>query len=218
VATSRGVFSAGYVINAAGLYADKVARDFGFSENYRILPFKGLYLYQREGAAPLRTNIYPVPDLAAPFLGVHLTVAVDGGVKLGPTATPAFWREHYGGLGNFRLQEMGEVVLREALFFVRNDFSFRRLALREIMKYSRRRMVRAAGELAAGLELDHFPKWGRPGIRAQLVDIKRKKLVMDFCYEADEKSFHVLNAVSPAFTCALPFTEHVFDEIERTVG
>ena len=113
---------------------------------------------------------------------------------------------------------MGEVVLREALFFIRNDFSFRRLALREIMKYSRRRMVRAAGELAAGLEVDHFPKWGRPGIRAQLVDIKRKKLVMDFCFEADEKSFHVLNAVSPAFTCALPFTEHVFDEIEGTVG
>ena len=217
VATSRGVFSAGYVINAAGLYADKVARDFGFSQDYRILPFKGLYLHQREGAPPLRTNIYPVPDLAAPFLGVHLTVAVDGRVKLGPTATPAFWREHYGGLGNFRLQEMGEVVLREALFFIRNDFSFRRLALREIMKYSRRRMVRAAGELAAGLEVDHFPKWGRPGIRAQLVDIKRKKLVMDFCFEADEKSFHVLNAVSPAFTCALPFTEHVFDEIEKTI-
>ena len=215
VKTTRGMYSAGYIINAAGLYADKVARDFGFSADYRILPFKGLYLYQRQDAAPLRTNVYPVPDLQAPFLGVHLTVTVDGRVKLGPTATPAFWREHYTGLDNFRPGEMSEVVFREALFFVRNDFSFRRLAFREIMKYSRRRMVRAAGELAAGLELKHFPKWGQPGIRAQLVDIKRKKLVMDFCHEADERSFHVLNAVSPAFTCAQPFTEHVFDEIER---
>ena len=128
VKTSRGVFSAGYVINAAGLYADKVARDFGFSEDYRILPFKGLYLYQRQDAAPLRTNIYPVPDLQAPFLGVHLTVTVDGRVKLGPTATPAFWREHYTGFDNFRPGEMSEVVFREALFFIRNDFSFRRLA------------------------------------------------------------------------------------------
>ena len=217
--TTRGMYSAGYVINAAGLYADKVARDFGFSANYRILPFKGLYLYQQhQRDLRPRTNIYPVPDLTAPFLGVHLTVTVDGRVKLGPTATPAFWREHYCGFDNFRAGEMGEVVFREALFFLRNDFSFRRLAFREIMKYSRRRMVRAAGELAAGLELKHFPKWGQPGIRAQLVDIKRKKLVMDFCHEADERSFHVLNAVSPAFTCAQPFTEHVFDEIERTAA
>lgn len=218
IRTSRGLFSAGYVINAAGVYADTIARDFDFAEDYRILPFKGLYLYQNADAPPVRTAIYPVPDLEHPFLGVHLTVTVGGRVKLGPTATPAFWKEHYRGVANFRLGEMSEVVSREALFFLRNDFAFRRLAVRELQKYSRSHMVRAAGELAEGLKLDHFSQWGRPGIRAQLVDIKQNKLVMDFCYEADDNSFHVLNSVSPAFTCALPFTEHIFDQIEVFAG
>jgi L-2-hydroxyglutarate oxidase len=218
IRTSRGSFSAGYVINAAGVYADTIARDFGFAVDYRILPFKGLYLYQNADAPPVRTAIYPVPDLEQPFLGVHLTVTVGGRVKLGPTATPAFWKEHYRGVANFRLAEMSEVVSREALFFLRNDFSFRRLAVRELQKYSRSHMVRAAGELAEGLKLDHFSQWGRPGIRAQLVDIRQNKLVMDFCYEADENSFHVLNSVSPAFTCALPFTEYIFDQIENSTG
>ena len=130
------MFSAGYVINAAGLYADKVARDFGFSQEYRILPFKGLYLYQREGAAPLCTNIYPVPDLAAPFLGVHLTVGVDGRVTLGSTATPAF----------------GENTM--------------------------------AAWATSGCK-----RWGK------------------WCFAK-----HCFSA----FTCALPFCEYVFDEIEKT--
>ena len=218
IRTSRGSFSAGYVINAAGVYADAIARDFGFAKDYRILPFKGLYLYQDADAPPVRTAIYPEPNLEQPFLGVHLTVTVGGRVKLGPTATPAFWKEHYRGMANFRLAEMSEVVSREALFFLRDDFSFRRLAIRELQKYSRSHMVKTAGELAEGLKLEHFSQWGRPGIRAQLVNITKNKLVMDFCYEADENSFHVLNSVSPAFTCALPFTEHIFDQIEISAG
>jgi len=77
VSTSRGTISAGYIINAAGLYADRVALDFGFSQDYRILPFKGLYLYANEPTHPVRTNFYPVPDLANPFLGVHYTLTAD---------------------------------------------------------------------------------------------------------------------------------------------
>src|SRR5205814_4283044 len=88
VMTRAGDFEAGYVINAAGLYADRVARDFGFSERYRIVPFKGIYLYSEEPAGALRTNVYPVPDLGNPFLGVHFTLLVDGRAKIGPTAIP----------------------------------------------------------------------------------------------------------------------------------
>jgi L-2-hydroxyglutarate oxidase len=98
VVTSRGRIAAGYVINAAGLYADEIARGFGFGERYRILPFKGLYLFANSGAYTLRTNIYPVPNLKTPFLGVHFTVTVDGRVTIGPTAVPAFWREQYKGV------------------------------------------------------------------------------------------------------------------------
>ena len=90
ISTTQGDIDSGYVINAAGLYADRVARDFGFAENYRILPFKGLYLYANDTSAPLRTNIYPVPDLRNPFLGVHFTVTASGAVKIGPTAIQPF--------------------------------------------------------------------------------------------------------------------------------
>ena len=101
VKTGHSNISAGYVINAAGLYADKIAHEFGFAQHYRILPFKGLYLYADDKLAPLRTNIYPVPDLRNPFLGVHHTITLEGHTKIGPTAIPCFWREHYQGFQNF---------------------------------------------------------------------------------------------------------------------
>lgn len=214
VQTSDGPIAPGYVINAAGLHADRVARDFGFAEHYRILPFKGVYLYG-DGALRLRRHVYPVPALANPFLGVHFTVTVDGRTKIGPTAIPAFWREHYGGLSRFRLGEFLEVVWREAGLFLRNDFGFRTLARDEVRKYGRRHLVRLAAELVPGARVRDFRRWGRPGIRAQLLDTRTRRMVMDFCHEGDDRSFHVLNAVSPGFTCALPFAEYLCDEIER---
>ncbi len=214
VHTTAGPVSAGYVINAAGLYADQVARDCGFSRDYRILPFKGVYLYGTDGLQPLRTNVYPVPDLANPFLGVHFTVTVDGQVKIGPSAIPAFWREQYRGVGNFHAAECLDIVRREAQLFLRNDFGFRGLALRELRKYSRRHLVALASELVADVKPEHYRRWGQPGIRAQLINTKERELEMDFRFEGDERSFHVLNAVSPAFTCALPFSRYVVDHVK----
>ena len=215
ILTSRGPIAAGFVINAAGLYADKIARDFGFSEDYRILPFKGLYLYSDEPPGALRTNIYPVPDVEKPFLGVHFTVTVDGKIKIGPTAVPAFWREHYRGLGNFSFTELFEVVGRELGMLLHNDFGFRSLAINELRKSSKAEMAKLASELVTGVTPEHYRTWGPPGIRAQLVNITKRKLEMDFRFEGDCRSLHVLNAVSPAFTCALPFAEYLFDCIQR---
>jgi len=213
VHTSAGPMQPGYVINAAGLYADRVARDFGFSREFSILPFKGVYLYGDQAVERLRTNVYPVPDLANPFLGVHFTVTVDGHVKIGPSAMPAFWREQYEGLGNFRAGECLDIVRRETALFLRNDFGFRGLALRELKKYSRRHLVALASELVHDVRLDRYRHWGQPGIRAQLVNLRERTLEMDFRFEGDGRSFHVLNAVSPAFTCALPFSRYVVDRV-----
>jgi L-2-hydroxyglutarate oxidase LhgO len=214
VRTTQGNMSAGYVINAAGLHADRIAQDYGFSDHYRILPFKGLYLYANERAGPLRTNIYPVPDLRNPFLGVHHTVTLDGHTKIGPTAIPCFWREHYNGLGNFRLREFLEVIGRETELLIRNDFGFRKLAWDEMQKIYRPRIVALAAELVSGVRTEYYTKWGVPGIRAQLLDTQTRKLEMDFKMEGDDRSFHVLNAVSPAFTCAMSFTDYAFEQIE----
>jgi len=128
VKTLVGDFEAGYVVNAAGLYADRVARDFGFSDDYRILPFKGIYLYSEEPAGAIRTNIYPVPDLRNPFLGVHFTLLVDGRAKIVPTAIPAFWREQYKGLTNFKFDEFAEIIFRDLGLLFFSGFDFKRLA------------------------------------------------------------------------------------------
>lgn len=215
VITSKGRVAAGYVINAAGLYADKIAQAFGFSRDYRILPFKGLYLYSNNPPGAIRTNIYPVPNLNNPFLGVHYTIAVDGKIKIGPTAIPAFWRENYQGFGNFRIDEFADVVKREFGLLWRNDFGFRALAVEELRKHSRSRMAELAGALVTGVRAGDFNKWGPPGIRAQLFNTRERKLEMDFRYEGDHRSFHVLNAVSPAFTCSMPFAEFLFERIEQ---
>lgn len=217
IKTTQGNMTAGYVINAAGLYADKIARQYGFGEDYSILPFKGLYL-EASPDESLKCNIYPVPGINNPFLGVHFTVTADGRVTIGPTAVPAFWREQYQGLTNFSLDELIQIISMEVKLFSANNFGFRQLAYEELKKHSKSRLLSFAGELVTGIKEGSFKTWGRPGIRAQLVNLKTKKLEMDFCYEGDDKSFHVLNAVSPAFTCSFPFSRLIADEIGRAVA
>jgi len=217
VKTTQGTYEVGYVVNAAGLYADRIARQFGFSEQYRILPFKGLYLYSNEPPGSIRTNIYPVPDLKNPFLGVHFTVAASGKAKIGPTAIPGFWREHYGGMANFRWGEFLEVTRRGMGLLVRSNFDFKALAFGELTKYSKAKMVALAGQLAEDVKPQQYLHWGKPGIRAQLLDLKKRKLEMDFVLEGDRYSMHILNAVSPAFTCSIPFSEYVCQRIRDEV-
>ncbi len=215
VSTTRGTIEAAHVINCGGLQADQIARGFGFSRHHTILPFKGLYLYSTEAPGALTRHIYPVPDLAYPFLGVHYTVTVDGHVKIGPTAIPAFWREQYSLFERFSLTECLDILRREAGLFLRAGFDFRGLALQEVRKFSPAFLVAQAARLIAGVEREQYRHWGRPGIRAQLLDTRSRTLVMDFLIEGDAASTHVLNAVSPAWTCSLPFAEHV---VERALA
>jgi L-2-hydroxyglutarate oxidase LhgO len=215
LSTRAGDFQAGCVINAAGLYADRVARDFGFSEDYRIVPFKGIYLYSQEPPGALRANVYPVPDLRNPFLGVHFTVTATGNCKIGPTAIPAFWREQYKGLENFKLDEFAEILFRDLGLLLFAGFDFKRIAAQETLKYFRRRLVSLASRLLEGVKAEDYRHWGKPGIRAQLMNIKTRKLELDFVIQGDAKSLHVLNAVSPAWTCAIPFAGYVCDQVQK---
>ncbi len=213
IQTTQGVFEFGYLINASGLYADKIAKIFGFSKKYRILPFKGLYLYSDPSGPKLTRHIYPVPNLKNPFLGVHHTVTVDGRSKIGPTAIPAFWREQYQGFSRFNASEFLQILGDEADLFVNAKFGFRKLAFEEMRKYFKGNLVNEAKALATEVHLADYKSWGKPGIRAQLFDVKEKTLVMDFCFEGDARSFHILNAISPAFTCGRPFAEFLLNKI-----
>jgi len=218
IQTSNGVYEAGYLVNAAGLYADVIAQEFGFSSRYRILPFKGLYLYSDEPVGSFRTNIYPVPDLKQPFLGVHVTVNVEGQSKIGPTAIPAFWREQYQGIDNLNLVELMDLLRRQMGLFISSNFDFTRLAFQELRKYSRSHLIHLASTLAKNIEVKDYTRWGRPGIRAQLIDVKQGRLEMDFVIEGDRESMHVLNAVSPGFTCAMPFSNYVCEKIVQALS
>ncbi|MDR1671855.1 MAG: L-2-hydroxyglutarate oxidase [Bacteroidales bacterium] len=211
VKTARYTITAGKIINAGGLYADKIAKDFGYSKNYTIIPFKGIYLKYKGTDKPIQTNIYPVPNLKNPFLGVHYTITVDNIIKIGPTSIPAFWRENYKGMSHFRFGELCGILCREAQLFLHNSFGFRDLAFEEIKKYNRNYFTGLATKMVKTIDKTGFKEWSKPGIRAQLLDVRTRELVMDFVVEGDRDSVHVLNAVSPAFTGSMPFAEWVVD-------
>jgi L-2-hydroxyglutarate oxidase LhgO len=215
VLTTAGRVGAAHLVNAAGVHADRVARQHGFSRDHAILPFRGAYLLGDEAPGWLRTHVYPVPDMRYPFLGVHFTLTVDGRVKIGPTAAPAAWREQYGGFDGFDARDLVEVVPRQISLALRAGFDFRALAIEELRKRSRAHVVGRAALLVDGMDAKRWRSWGRPGIRAQLVHLPTRRLENDFVLEGDATSTHVLNAVSPAFTCCLPFARHVADDIER---
>ncbi|OGX24363.1 MAG: FAD-dependent oxidoreductase [Omnitrophica WOR_2 bacterium RIFCSPHIGHO2_01_FULL_48_9] len=209
IRTTHGEVEADYVINCAGLYADQVAQDFGFGKKYTMIPFKGLYLKYTKNKTDVKTNIYPVPNLKNPFLGVHFTKTVGGDIKIGPTAIPALWRENYQGLDNFKINELFKIAYFESKLFFLNSFSFRNLAFEEMQKYKKDYFVKLAANMVQSIDPKGFTEFTKPGIRAQLLNKETLELVQDFVVEGDKQSLHVLNAVSPAFTCAFPFSEHI---------
>lgn len=212
IKTNKRIITAKKIINCAGLYADKIARDFGYSKNYIIIPFKGVYLKYNYSDKPIKTNIYPVPNLNNPFLGVHFTVTVDGTIKIGPTAIPAFWRENYCGLKNFNLNEFLTILKHELLLLTSNSFDFRELTYNEMRKYNKNYLIKLASKMVKEIDRNKFNIWTKPGIRAQLLNIKTLELLQDYKIEGDENSLHILNAVSPAFTCSMPFSKWIVEK------
>ena len=204
----------GHTINAAGLYADRVAHWFGVGEDYRMLPFKGLYWYSSWPAGRLQRHVYPVPDPRNPFLGVHLTVTVDGRAKVGPTAIPSLWREDYGGLRGIRPAELAQIAGLYPRFLRSPHHDVPGLVRSEVPKYSRRYLVGQASALVPSVRPEDFRERGRVGVRAQLLHVPTGKLEMDFVVRPGERSTHVLNAVSPAWTSSLAMAEWIVARIE----
>ncbi|MCA9500311.1 MAG: hypothetical protein KC588_14065, partial [Nitrospira sp.] len=106
------------------------------------------------------------------------------------------------------------LTLRQMHLIGFSNFDFKKLAFQELRKYSRSYLVSLASVLLNGVQPGHYTSWGRPGIRAQLVNMKERSLQMDFVLEGDDKSMHILNAVSPGFTCSIPFSEYVCERIQ----
>jgi L-2-hydroxyglutarate oxidase LhgO len=213
VGTSTDLWHVGHVVNTAGLQADRVGRWFGMCDDYAMLPFKGLYWYGSWEPGRLQRHVYPVPDARNPFLGVHLTVTVDGRVKIGPTAIPALWREDYGGRAGFSRTDLAEIARLYPRFLRSPHHDVPGLIRAEVPKYSRRHLVAQARRLVPSVRAADFTERGRPGVRAQLLHLPTRRLEMDFVVRGDEHSTHLLNAVSPAWTSALAVAEHVVTEM-----
>ena len=195
------------LINAAGLYADKIAHKFNIALDYTMIPFKGLYK-EYLGNDKIKTQIYPVPNIKNPFLGVHFTIMADNKIKIGPTAIPAFFRENYS-FNRFKFDEFIEILTLTTKLFLKNSW-FRDLALYEMQYYLPNKLIKEAKKLVYKLDGDF--KNLTPGIRAQLLNKKNNRLIMDFMVEYQNNQIHILNAVSPAFTASFAFSKYIIKE------
>jgi L-2-hydroxyglutarate oxidase LhgO len=208
VHTPSGAIRARNVIACAGLYGDRVAAMTGGARDPAIVPFRGDYLVLPAAHAPLvRGNIYPVPDPALPFLGVHFTPRLDGSVWLGPNAVLAFAREGYT-FGTFSPRDLAQTLAypgfaRLALRYWRTGAAE---TFRDLVKAA---YVRALQRYVPALDArDCLP--GPAGVRAQALG-SDGRLVDDFVVEAGERVLHVRNAPSPAATASLAIAKNLAD-------
>lgn len=198
--TEAGPVRARYVVNCAGLYADRIAAMSGAQPEVQVLPFRGEYYELKPHARGLCRNlIYPVPDPSFPFLGVHFTRMVDGRVECGPSAVLAFAREGYG-LTDVHWKELFETLTYPG--FVRLAARhWKKGALELAQSMSTRVYLRALRHLIPEVTMDDLVP-AASGVRAQAVT-RRGDLVDDFLVTETDRMVHVLNAASPAATASL---------------
>ena len=200
----------GHLVNAAGAYADRLAHPMGVGKQFSIMPFKGLYFDLAHDLGNLMNgHIYPVPDLRLPFLGVHFTKSVTGKVTIGPNAIPALGRENYHRLEGIEPREASRILMGNLAQYLRNEQGFRALVHAEVKRLFKGPFVKAARELVPTVGASDMVRSAKVGIRAQLFDQSKQRLVMDFLVEQGPHSTHVLNAISPGFTCGPSFARHV---------
>ncbi len=210
VVTNNGNIRFDLFINAAGAYSDRIAHVFGEGRTYKILPFRGTYRkLAHEKSHLVKGNIYPVPDVRNPFLGVHFTRTADGTVYIGPTAIPAFGREHYEFFRGVD-KEFFQILVREGVLFFTNA-AFRKVAVSEPGKYFLRLFFEEIKDMIHDLKIEDILPSSKTGIRPQLVDWHKKELVMDFLIVKNNNTIHILNAISPAFTSSMAFAEYVMN-------
>ncbi|PGF13925.1 L-2-hydroxyglutarate oxidase [Natrinema sp. CBA1119] len=212
IETSNGTVTARYLVNAAGLYADRIAHQLGVGTEYQVVPFRGEY-YELvpEKRHFCETMVYPTPDPDLPFLGVHYTRRTDDKVIVGPNAVLAFGREAYRNT-QFDLGEFVDTLRYKGFQKLIADPQMLEVAWNELNKsYRKSEFVTASQRLIPGVREADFRR-SYAGIRAQVVS-DRGELVTDPVVERGPDSLHVLNLVSPGLTSSLPFGDFLTDRV-----
>jgi L-2-hydroxyglutarate oxidase len=214
VESTRGDFAANYIINCAGLHSDHIVRMAGQRPEVMIIPFRGEYYELAPGREGLVRNlIYPVPDPALPFLGVHFTRHVHGGVEAGPNAVLAFSREGYRHSDT----DTGDVLTMLTFpGFWRMGLKQWRTGVDEFYRsLSKEAFTRALQKLLPEIRSEDL-KRGGAGVRAQAVR-RDGSLLDDFYFVQGENMLHVCNVPSPAATASLPIGRAVVDMAEQAL-
>lgn len=215
VVTSKGDFETRMVINTAGLQCDRVARFNQPNLEYRIIPFRGeYYTLSPEKQYLVKNLIYPVPDPAFPFLGVHYTRRLKGGIEAGPNAVFAFKREGY---------KMTDISLRDTFEsltwpgFQKVMWKYMATGLGEFWRsFNKAAFTRALQKLLPEIHKNHLTPGGA-GVRAQICT-RDGRLPDDFIIEEDNGIINVLNAPSPAATSSLSIGKTISEMVLKKIG
>ncbi len=208
ISTTAGIHSANYIINCAGLFCDIVAELAGIPRRVKIIPFRGEY-YQltAEGQRLIRNLIYPVPDPNFPFLGVHFTRLIHGGIEAGPNAVLAFAREGYHKT-TISLKDMVDALTFPGLWKFLQRYPG--LCWKETAQsFSKKIFARTLQQLVPELKVQHLIPGGS-GVRAQAM-LSDGTLVQDFWLVQKQAAIHLLNAPSPAATASLAIADHILN-------
>jgi L-2-hydroxyglutarate oxidase LhgO len=206
--TNNGDEEADFLINCAGLQCDRVSRMAGNRDATRIVPFRGeYYMLKPERQHLVRSLIYPVPDPKFPFLGVHFTRMIHGGVEAGPNAVLALAREGYRNT-DFSLRDMIETLTYRG--FWRFLLRYPSMCWEEFKRsYSKNLFLHSLQRLVPELRIGDLVQGGA-GVRAQALS-PSGELAQDFYFVRQSRALHVLNAPSPAATAALTIADDIID-------
>ena len=198
--TSDGEFKIKILVNCGGLYCDKIAKLCGVKPSLKIVPFRGEYYKLKKGKEYLVKNlIYPVPDPRFPFLGVHFTKMIKGGVEAGPNAVLALKREGYTKK-DFSLSDVAQMLFYSGFWKMASKYY--RMGFDEFYRsFSKKAFVKALQKLIPEIQEDDIEAGGA-GVRAQAL-APDGKLIDDFRIVETDKMVHVLNAPSPAATASI---------------
>ena len=210
VVTTTGDFEADFVVNCAGLHCDRVSELAGEKREVRIVPFRGEYYKLKPARQHLVKHlIYPVPDPQFPFLGVHFTRLIEGGVEAGPNAVLAFKREGYKKT-DFNAGDLFDALSFGGLWKFLGQH--KRMCWEEIKRsFSKELFCQSLQRLVPEIRAEDL-ETGGAGVRAQAMS-PDGTLVQDFSFVRGRKALHVLNAPSPAATAALTIGEEIASQL-----
>ncbi|HEU5139544.1 MAG TPA: L-2-hydroxyglutarate oxidase [Bacillales bacterium] len=208
IETDHGKIRSRQVVNCAGLFSDRIARMSGIEPDAQIVPFRGeYYKFAPEKRDRVNGLVYPVPDPAFPFLGVHFTKMIDGGVHIGPNAVPGLMREGYRK-SDFDLDDFREIVTNPGLWKL--AFRYLPMGVQEMWRsFNKKAFTRNVQQYVPEItEEDLVPV--EAGVRAQALT-NEGKLLDDFFIIRDRLALHVLNAPSPAATASFKIADYIVD-------